>query len=88
MKVNVLFYSVNDELYNTDRTAQLGPYDMVQMTYDTLRDDTGQIIAAFDTQAEDWCLTERQPIEGSAWADNVPIGEHYSDFEITPVQER
>lgn len=87
MKVTVLFYSLNDEIYDTSLSAKLGPYDSVQMTYDTLRDDTGQIIAAFDTQSEDWQLTERRPIEGSAWADNVPVGTHYSDFDIYPVQE-
>lgn len=74
MKFLVTFYSLNDEDYNTDRTREFGPYDRLQMTYEILRDDTGRTIAAFDIVAGDWLMVDN------------PEPEHYSDFDITPVQ--
>lgn len=85
MALQVVFYSLNDELYDTSVSVTLGPYQHVQMTYETLRDDTGQIIAAYVPEDGDWQLTERSQIPNSVWAENVPVGPHFSDFEITEV---
>lgn len=86
MSVTVHFYSLNDEHYNTDLTATLGPFEYVQMTYGALRNPDGDTIAIFNIAQEDWQLVERVPIEGSKWADNIPVGEHFSDMEIRAMR--
>lgn len=82
------FYSLNDELYDTEQTATLGPFEYLQMTYETLRDQDGQIVAVFDTKQGDWQIAERRPLAGTDWCENVPVGPHFSDMEIRKANDK